>query len=101
MVVVINDLPSCPDLDLGGPNLASLVPTSFLAIRDLASHGFHVDCCLPCPPSWLQVLTTFLVILILISVVWVLHLFQLLKTFLFMVFMLIIVFLELPLSHNY
>ncbi len=69
MVVAINDLHGCLDLDLGGLNLASLMPASFLATRDPASHGFHVDRCLPCPPSWLQVLTTFLVIVILISLV--------------------------------
>jgi hypothetical protein len=53
------------NLGLGGPCLASLV---FIA-HDLPFHGLHVDCCFPFPPSWLQLLMTFLVIVIFILVV--------------------------------
>jgi hypothetical protein len=57
---------NCCDLDLGGMSLASLM---LIVIHDLFGCDLHVDHCLPFPPSWLQLLTTFLVVMILILVV--------------------------------
>lgn len=81
------------DFCLGGLRIAFLV---FIA-RDPPSWSPHINCCLPSPPSWLQLLMTFLVVVILILVVWILHLLcfyllQLFVTFLVVVFMLIVVF---------
>ncbi len=81
------------DICLGGPHIAFLV---FIA-HDPPSQSPHVNCCFPSPPFWLQLLVTFLVVVISILVVWILHLLcfhllQLFATFLVVVFMLIIVF---------
>jgi hypothetical protein len=61
-----NDHPGHHDLDLGGPNLASLV---LATTRDPLGQDPHVHHHLPSPPSWLQLLATLLVIVILILVV--------------------------------
>jgi hypothetical protein len=88
------------DLGLGGCHLAFLM----LAVaHNLLGRGPHVDHHLPSPPFWLQLLVTYLVVVILILVVWVLHLLclhflQLLITLLVTVFMSIIVFLFFPLD---
>jgi hypothetical protein len=69
LVGVVGDPPSHCELDIGGPRLAFLM----LAIgRNPFGHNLHVDHRLPFPSSWLQLLATLLVIMILM--VCVLHL---------------------------
>jgi hypothetical protein len=62
LATIANNLHGHCDLDFGGLNLAFL---AILAICDLLNHDLH----LPFPPSWLQLLMTFLVVMILILVV--------------------------------
>ncbi len=59
------------NLSLGGRCLASLM---LVTTCDPLGHGPHVDHCFFCFPSWLQLLTTILIIATLILVVRVLHL---------------------------
>ncbi len=69
MAIAANDLPSCRDLDLGGLSFASFVLASLATICDLLGHNLHVNHCLLSLPSWLQLLTTFLIVVIVILVV--------------------------------
>jgi hypothetical protein len=69
LVIAANDLPSRHDFDLGGSNLAYLVLTSLAAAHNLLNYDLHVDHHFLSPPSWLQLLTTLLVVVILILVV--------------------------------
>ncbi len=71
MATTINDIFGRHDRDLGGLSFVYLLLTAF---RNPPNHDPHDDRCLPFPPSWLQLLATFLVIVILILVVQVLHL---------------------------
>jgi hypothetical protein len=69
LAVGVSDPPSCCDLDLGGLSLASFVLASLATTYDPLGHNPHVDHRLPSPPFWLQLLTTFLVVVIVILVV--------------------------------
>ncbi len=66
MATATNDLPSHCDLNLGGLSRTSLVVASLATIHNLLGHGPHVDHHFLFPPFWLQLLMTFLVIVILI-----------------------------------
>jgi len=94
LIAITNNHLGHRDLDLGGLSFASLVFAFFAITCDPPSCNPHVDRHLPFPHSWLQLLMTILVVMIVISVVQGLHLLclQLLITFLVMVFMLIIIY---------
>jgi hypothetical protein len=69
LVVVVNDPLGCHDIDLGGLSLASFMLAFLVVACDLLGHNPHVDHHLPFPPSWLQLLTTLLDVMIMILVV--------------------------------
>jgi hypothetical protein len=71
LVIVVNNLPCCFDLDLGGPSFTPLV---LATTRNSPIHDPHVDCCLLSFPFRLQLVITLLIVVILILVVQVLHL---------------------------
>ncbi len=70
LATTTSDLPNRCDFDLGGPCFASLV---FIIVYDPLARGLRVNCRFPFPPSWLQLLTTFLVVVVFILVVQILH----------------------------
>jgi hypothetical protein len=72
LVAIVSNPPNCCDIDFGGPSLAFLMLATG---RDLVGRDPFVDHRLHFPLSWLQLLATFLVIMIL--VVRVLHLLRL------------------------
>ncbi len=74
MLIVVNDPFGHCDLDLGGLSLASLMLAFLATTCNPLDHSPHVDYRLPLPPSWLQLLTTLLVIMVMILLVQVLHL---------------------------
>jgi hypothetical protein len=98
LVTTIIDLLGCHDLDLSGLNLTSFVLASLVVACNPLGHSLHVGHHLPSPPSWLQLLVTFLIVMIVVLVVQILHLLclQLFATLLVMNLMLIIIFLLLP-----
>jgi hypothetical protein len=69
LVVIVSDPFGCDDLDHGGLSLASFMFTFLVVTCDPLGHNPHVDRHLPSPPSWLQLLMTFLVVMIVILVV--------------------------------
>jgi hypothetical protein len=57
------------DFDLGGLNLVFFLLAFLIIACDPFGHGLHVDHHLPSIPSWLQLLMTLLVVMIVILVV--------------------------------
>jgi hypothetical protein len=69
LVIATNDPPNCHDLDLGGLSFVFFLLASLIIVYDPLGHGPHVDHHFPSVPSWLQLLVTFLVVMIVILVV--------------------------------